>query len=207
MNKILSSAFALCLLVLGTQKSHSQTLVTLSDFSNLSGQGATFSGSWRGGSPAANQYVQNTGFGTITTVNGGNPQDDGDFLVEPVSTLNIGSLNQISLTLRVDSGNTDASLKVILFDDQLTSIAATFSLSGLTTGSFTTLQSTLSSNIGFHRNLVSAWQISGGAGVATNNTRVSLDNVAVVPEPSTYALLGVAGVSAVIFARRKRQAA
>src|SRR2546425_9137109 len=90
--------------------------VVLSDFSNLAAQSPTFSGSWRGGSPVADQFVQNSGFISLQPVNGGNPQDDGDFLVAPLA-FSIAGLNQISLTARVDTGNAASSLIVLLYDN------------------------------------------------------------------------------------------
>jgi len=205
MTRPLRFLLVICSIACSFQAASSQTLVTLSDFNSFSSQATTFEGSWRGGSPAANQYVQGSGFISITPVNSGNPQDDGDvFVDDSASPLNIGNLTQVAFTLRVDTGNADPNLKVTLYDGSLKTATANFTLSSLTVGSFTTLLSPLSFTPGFNKADVEAFQISGGQAVASNNTRVSFDNLAVVPEPSSYAMLAI-GALTFGFAMRKRR--
>ena len=188
--------------VTGGVAAHSQTL---SNFSNFSNQLPTFSGSWEGGNPTADQYIQNASSISIAPVNSGNPQDDGDFLVDTSSApINIGTFGNIAFTLQVDAGNADTSLKVLLYDGNFKTATATFNLSGLTTGTPATLISALSFSSGFLKSDVEAWQVAGGQAVAANNTRLTFDNIAVVPEPSTYALFVAGALGLGVAARRRR---
>ena len=182
---------------------HSPAQVVLSDFSNLAGQNPTFEGSWRGGSPIANQYVQNSGFISIQSVSGGNPLDDAsDFFVTP-STFSIGSFVTVSVTAKIDTGNAASSFKLLLQDGNFKTEVATFSLASFN-GSFSTQTSTLSTTSGFDSSHIVLWQIVSGNPGNSNAFRVSFDNAAVVPEPSTFALLGL-GLAGALAARRHRR--
>jgi hypothetical protein len=189
MSGILSLILRVCALFACFYFSAGQAAVTLSDFSNFAGQTPFAGGSW---ATPADQFIQNNGNISITSVNGGNPRDDGDFLVSPASPFSIGSLNQISLTLRIDSGNTATGLKVFLEDGMGKTEIASFTLSSFNSASFTTVVAPLTLTSNFDTSNIIAWDIAGGNPAGINNVRVSLDSIFVVPEPSSIVLLAVA---------------
>lgn len=184
------------------------TQVTLSTFDNFAAQAPDFSGSWDPSvSPADDQYIQNLGFISITSVAGGNPREEGEFTVQPPLSLNTSGLNQIALTARVDSGNAAQNLNVLLFDSAFQTVFATFSLAGFS-AAFSTVTTAYSINPSFNPASVVAWQVTGGDPLdpTPEEVRVSLENLAVVPEPSSAALFGF-GMAAMGLRRRRRLAA
>jgi hypothetical protein len=180
----------------------SNAQILLSDFSDLNAQNPAFNGSWDGGSPSVPQYIQGSGFISITPVNGGNPQNDGSFISLFDNPITLAGFDIISLTLRVDSGNTAPSFSIILYDSALATANAVFSLASFDS-TFTTQQQNLIFDSGFNPNEVVAWSASGTNAPPDQPVRVSLDNVSVVPEPSSLALLLLSGAG-LLASRRRR---
>ncbi|MFZ4682264.1 MAG: PEP-CTERM sorting domain-containing protein [Terrimicrobiaceae bacterium] len=195
---LLLLSFSVCSLTL-----QGQTLI--SDFSNIAVQAFDpFNGNWNGGSPAANQYIQNTGFIVIAPVNGGDPKGDGSFDASLAGTtpISFASITQLSLTARVDSGNQATSVEVQIRDSAFTVIGSATFATSLFTSSFSTVSAPFVLGGGGTITDATYFRMAGD-GVAANSVRVSFDNLAAVPEPSTIALavLGLIGVTA---ARRRR---
>ncbi|MDX6766827.1 MAG: PEP-CTERM sorting domain-containing protein [Candidatus Methylacidiphilales bacterium] len=106
--------------------------------------------------------------------------------------------SQVSLDGLILSGNTSSVYTFNIIDSGLNVLAsATFTAAELTG---VDVLKTL--NIISPINAANGWQIAAD-GSPLSNTRVSFDNVALVPEPSTYALLLVGGVALVALRRNK----
>lgn len=196
MKKILTT------LVLVAMSSGLQAQILISDFSNLNAQLFDFNNSWFFGS--SNQYIQDNGFISITPVNGGDPKGDGNFsaALDGTAPLDFSSITQLSLTARIDTGNQNGSVVIVVFDSLFDQIGlATFD-SSLFTSSFSVAQSPFIFGGGGVATDAFYW-VLGGDGSAGNSVRMSFDNVSAVPEPATLALvgLGLVGLAAV---RRRR---
>ncbi len=158
--------------------------VLISDFSDIGAQAFTpFNQSWNGGSPLTDQYVQNSGNISITAVNGGSPTGQGSFdavfpgsnLQTPASVDLSGTLT-LDLTARVDAGNTNSSLTIVLDDNQGIEIgSATFLTSEFTT-SFSTVDAVFTPIGGGNISQAAVWTLSGDAS-PNDNVRMSFDNL------------------------------
>ena len=194
------------LLALMASSHFASAQVLISDFSSIGTQAfSPFNASWYNGS---NQFTQGSGFTSITSVSGGNPQGDGSFdaVIAGSTPLNLTGFNTLSLTARVDSGNTDISLGINLYDSSFTPIGSAI----FSTSSFTSSISTVNASIALTGNITDAtyWTLSGD-NIASDNVRMSFDNLSIgaVPEPSSVALMSV-GLAALgfFFYRRSSKA-
>ena len=194
--------------------------ILISNFSDLADQAYTpFNSSWNGGTGSVDQFVQNSGYVSITPVDGGNPDGMGSFdaafpgsdLNNP-SSVNFGSITVLQLTARLDAGNNSGSFTVVISDENDVEIGqATFFASSFGS-SFSAVNATFDLTGGGDATQATYWTLGGDA-VRGDNVRASFDNLtaytsapATVPEPSTYALLGL-GLVALYSCRRKRSAA
>lgn len=170
--------------------------MVLSDFSNFASQNPFFGQTWD--NPA--QFSQGAGFASIQPVGGGNPKDDGNFLVVPANR-NFSSFRFVEITARVDSGNATASFNFYLEDNSggVRSVPFTIASFG---SSFSTLSAALPT-AGIDLTDILFWGISTSSN-PVSDFRVSFDNVALtVPEPSA-GLLILLGVGLFGFGNRRR---
>jgi len=192
-----------------------QADIVLSNFDNFSLQYfAPMGTSWNGGSPSIDQYVQNTGYISITPVNGGDPKGDGYFFagLPGSATLNFTGLTFLSINARVDAGNASSIFHIQLFDDVNPNPVATttFTASSFTSSFSTQSAAIVLSGIGDITH-ITYWRMDGD-NINSNSFRYSFENlsaITAVPEPSTYAL-GAVSLLALCIARRglcKRRAA
>lgn len=191
--------------------------ILVSDFANLSGDGFNYFFSWFGGTPSADQFLQNSGFVSIQGINGGNPTEDGfaqKNIAGPAGT-NVNNL-QIELTAKLAPGNGASQAVIFLLDSDGTELDFSFPLlvnSPFNASTFTTSKIFVSPTNGVqisagsdgvfdlsHVTTVGLAGIDGG----TNDFRIFYDNLSltVVPEPSTLGL-GLLGLSACVFRLRR----
>jgi hypothetical protein len=183
--------------------------VLIDDFSAFAANSPVFDFSWSGGTPVAKQYVQDSGFISIAPVNGGTPQDDGNFFVAPalwsggIDLSSGGTNDKIALTARFDAGNLATNIVVIFTDSDLNAASATFTGFGSTFSTQSISMASFSAAINWAS--VIDWTISGGAPVGSDAFRASFTNIEAnaVPEPTTWALLA-AGLTTVMIFRRRR---
>jgi hypothetical protein len=189
------------------------TILTISNFSDLSAQAySPFTGSWNNGT--ADQYTQGSGFVSITPVDLGNPQGDGNFNAifagstsSPTSVNLTGLTDTLSLTAMLNTGNTDSLIKVTLRDASFNVLGtANFATSDFNSSSF----STESVSISLTGNISDAtyWTLYGD-GNADDNVRMSFDDLTLgVPEPSSIALFGsgIAGLCLFGYLRSRKMA-
>jgi hypothetical protein len=176
--------------------------ITISDFSAFAP--STSDATWLGGSPTAvSQFTQDVGFISITSVGGGNPTENGYFQVDTSSSpLNLTSQPNIRLNARFDAGNADTTITIAFADGDLNEAFAVFS--GFTS-SFSAVEVARNSFSGsVSWNDIQSWTISGGAPAGSAAVRWSVDNLAAVPEPSTYALMALGGLVLFFIARRRK---
>lgn len=190
-----------------------QTLI--SDFSDLQGDGTlTFLDTWFQAPDA--QYTQNVGYITIEPVggNGGNPASAGSFQVAGVS-FDLTTYGSVQISAREDSGNAVSTFNVVFYNGVGANLGPsqqfTFTSSDFSGGAFVQHSISLSSpsltDPGFDPTAVTHWSLEGDySNDPGPSFRMSFDNLQFlpVPEPSTWALLGLGG--AVIWLRRKRRA-
>lgn len=171
----------------------------IDDFSDAAS--TTFSpwnGAWSSG--GVDQYTQGSGFISIAPVSGGDPTGDGDFDgIVAGGTQNFSSgFGSVQLTLRLDSGNTATSFIVRLRDSSFNVAAtASFTAASFSIGSFTAV--TQAWSVGGGGSLTDiTYYTFGGDNLNPSAVRVSVGEIAVIPEPSVGALLllgaGLAGV-------------
>jgi hypothetical protein len=181
--------------IISATVSSSFASVVLSDFNDFASQSPSLNGGWA--------YTQDaSGFISITA-----GKDDGDFLVVPNNAFNLQNLAPIAVavTARVDSGNAATSFAVLLYDINSDTATATFNISNFS-GAFSTQVASIVADNAFDFSNVVYWQISGGNPTGSNFFRMSFDNAQVqsVPEPSTFALVGLGTAFAGWMARRKK---
>jgi len=170
--------------------------ILISDFSNLSTQAfSPFGQSWNGGTPAADQFVQNSGNVSITSVNGGNPDGQGNFNASlPGSeSVNLTGMLTLQLTARVDSGNANTALTIVLEDGSFTEIGTATFLASSFNSSFSTVNAPITLAGGGDITNATFWTLSGD-NVVGDTVRMSFDNldaILAVPEPSSFAMLGL----------------
>lgn len=213
MKKCFASLIVTLTLCLSSHLSFGQLI--LNGFSSISYTGdpdtsnSDFQGSWLSGSTA--QFTQSSGFITITPVSGGDPKGDGSALfsvggvaLSNVQPVNLGSLSQLSLTLRLEPSNTSTSFTVQLLDSNAASIGSVvFPAASFNSVSFTSVTLPISFEGGSTSSL--SYFFLFGDSSPSSNVRASIDQLAAVPEPSTWALVGL-GLGGILLARRRRVA-
>ncbi len=194
MNKLYSVFAAGVLAAVSSATAFGATL--LSDFNNGDLTG-TFSNTWSG------SLVQNGTFASI-----GSPATDfGDYRSLTFSAIDISGLSTVSITARLDSGNTATGFTVNLISGSGSAFAsAYFDASLFNTGSFVTVTTAWVDGGSFNPASLRAWQITGGSPSSTTNFRMSFDSLSVsaVPEPATYAgFFGLAALGFCVLRRRR----
>ena len=187
--------------------------LALENFSSFVSPQTLFYGDWSstgdlfiGSTTPAATFSQGSGFYNITGVSNA----DSSFVERSfTSSLNLGSNNQLALSLRLLSNNTADSLTVFLLDTSARTASVTFLTSDFNTAGFFERTLALTADVGFDTNQVSAFRISGNDPFNGGILSISLDNLAAtgraVPEPSTYGLIGAAALLIGIVSRTRRR--
>lgn len=213
MNTSKSTAFLLallCVLSFTGTSARAQLIVTNGDFQDLTGLSTDIPGLWYGGVPAG--WTGVNGNFSVRELNPGSPT--GDYVANlnvlsktsPFEALRqaVGTLSSagiITLSLNVTDLSTGYSMSMGIFNTQNSSnyadwIALALPPGNITTTGFQTLSTAVAIDAGTPIG-VAFWASAGAPGI---------DDVTVVPEPSTYALLvlGAAGAGAHLIRRRRR---
>lgn len=168
--------YIITLLVLSSVSLHAQLITNF-------GTNAGSSGTW----------VYNSGTSTLSGTEG-----LGDTLAGVPTVVNYTGASFISLTANVTTAPNN-NFTFILLDGEGDSVEAIFDWASFIGGA--TVQSALSTNGLFNSANVIDWNlVGGGSGTTINATLTSASGV--IPEPSTYALLGL-GLGALFFVRRR----
>jgi hypothetical protein len=129
------------------------------------------------------------------------------------SSLNLGSFDQLALTLRLLNDNTADSLTVFLLDTSARVASATFTTADFSAAGFSTRTLAFTPEIGFASGAVAGFRLSGNDPFASGVLSVAIDNLsatgrapAAVPEPATYSLLGAGTLAILAISRRTRRA-
>lgn len=213
MNTSKSTAFflaLLCVLSFTGNSARAQLIVTNGDFQDLTGLSTDIPGLWYGGVPAG--WAGVNGNFSVRELDPGSPTGDYVANLNVLSTTSpfvalrqaVGTLDSagiITLSLNVTDLSTGYSMSMGIFNTQNSSnyadwIALALPPGNITTTGFQTLSTAVAIDAGTPIG-VAFWAGAGAPGI---------DDVTVVPEPSTYALLmlGAAGTGAHLIRRRRR---
>lgn len=213
MNTSKSTAFflaLLCVLSFTGTSARAQLIVTNGDFQDLTGLSTDIPGLWYGGVPAG--WAGVNGNFSVRELDPGSPTGDYVANLNVLSTTSpfvalrqaVGTLDSagiITLSLNVTDLSTGYSMSMGIFNTQNSSnyadwIALALPPGNITTTGFQTLSTAVAIDAGTPIG-VAFWAGAGAPGI---------DDVTVVPEPSTYALLvlGAAGTGAHLIRRRRR---
>lgn len=214
MNASKSTAFflaLLCVLSFTGTSARAQLIVTNGDFQDLTGLSIDIPGLWYGGVPVG--WTGVNGSFTVRELNPGSPTGDYVANLNVLSTTSpsfvafrqaVGTLDStgiITLSLNVTDLSTGFIMSMGIFNTQNSSnyadwIALALPPGDITTTGFQTLSTAVAIDAGTPIG-VAFWASAGAPGI---------DDVTVVPEPSTYALLvlGAAGMGAHLIRRRRR---
>jgi len=212
MNKsfLLSTAFAAILVLVAADRSQAQLIVQNGDFQDLTGLSTDIPGVWFGGVPAG--WAGVNGNFSVRELNPGSPTGDYVANLNVLSTTSpfvalrqaVGTLDSagiITLSINVIDLSTGFTMSMGIFNTQSSSDYANWIPLALPPGDISTTGiQTLSTAVAIDAGTpigVAFWAGSGAPGI---------DDVTVVPEPSTYALLvmGAAGLGAHAARRRRR---
>ena len=187
-----------------------QSQILMSNFSDLAGQAfSPFDSSWYGGSPAANQFSQDSGFVSFLPVSGGNPTGTGS-LIANIAGSSLGSnpvsfsgVTSLSLTVRVDTGNASTSVSIEVLDSSgTTSIGSAQFAASSFTSTFSTITAPFVLTGNGNVSTAAYWTMSGDANIGNpTDFRMSFDNLTAIPETSTGVLVGL-GLVAVFLSRK-----
>jgi hypothetical protein len=207
---LLSTAFAAIFVLFAAHRSQAQLIVQNGDFQDLTGLTTDVPGVWYGGVPAG--WAGVNGNFSVRELNPGSPTGDFVANLNVLSTTSpfvalrqaVGTLNStgiITLSLNVTDLSSGFTMGMGIFNTQNSSnygdwIALALPPGDITTTGFQTLSTAAAIDAGTPIG-VAFWAGSGAPGI---------NDVTVVPEPSTYALLGLgaAGLGAHLARRRRR---
>jgi len=168
----------------------------------------------------ASSAVLITNFGSGPTVDGvsdwsytslsstlSGTSDAGGALSEAISSINIGTNNQLSLTARLTSSTLiDPDFSVSLFSGGGTA-TADFNFNDFSSANPVTQVAALVPGVGFDGSSVTQWFMTAGGSNAESFT-IEFGSLSAVPEPSTIGLLLIGGgLSAFAMGRRRRHRA
>ena len=203
------------LLLSGASALHAQLLENFSSFESAS---TLFYGDWSstgdlftGETTPTASFAQDAGFYSFTSTSN---VDTAFAELTFASSFNLGSNNQLSLSLRLLDDNTAGGLTVTLFDAGFNTAAATFALSDFTTADFTTVNVAFTAFAGFDQSDVTGFRLSGNDPFGSGVFSVAMDHLdvtraistppAAVPEPGTYGLLAGSVLAGLVVWRRRR---
>jgi len=194
----------LIILLLASGTLHSQVLL-VSDFDNISTQSfSPFNGNWIGGEPLTDQFIQEAGFISITSLNGGDPKGEGGFdaSLDGGVPLDFSGITHLSLVARIDSGNQVGGVVVEIRDSEFRVIGTSLFVSSSYNSSFSAQEAVFVLTGDGLVSDAAYWRLAGD-GIAGNSIRMSFDDLVAIPEPSTVSLAVVSLVGLAI-ARRRR---
>lgn len=182
--------------------------ILISDFESIATQAyLPFNDTW---SNPVDQFTEGSGFISITSIAGGDPTGEGGFnanidgSLDGSNPIDLTGYTYLSLTARVDAGNTSGFTVILLRDSAFEIIGtAQFLTSSFNAVTFESV--TVPFELSGAGLLADAayWTIAGDG--LPGSYRMSLDNLSAstVPEPSACALLALGLMS---FAFRRRHA-
>lgn len=188
--------------------------VLLNDFSAFESANTYFYGGWEasgdpfGTNTPTGTFSQSAGYYSFASTTNADSAFADYFFAAPI---NLGTLDTLSLTLKLLPDNTAGQITLTLFDDTFNeSATTTFSLGSFNTVAFVTANGALSPSGLFNPAAVSAFRISGNDPFGADTFSVEIDHLAAVsaiPEPSTYAaIFGAVALGGVLLRRRFRRA-
>ena len=191
--------------------------IALENFSSFQSATTFFFGEWSSsGDPFVGDptpvatFSQGTGFYNLAS----GTNADSSFVERSfASSINLGSNDFLSLSLRLLGDNTADSLTVFLIDAGFRTAFATFQSSAFNAATFTEQSVMFTADTGFSLAEVTSFRIGGNDPFASGVLSVALDNlsatssgIGAVPEPSTYGLMGAFVLLALVYARRAKSA-
>lgn len=187
----------------------------LNDFSAFYKAETTyFKGSWTAGADSGPIASFQQGAGVFDFVGGTNSSEAGVdfFFMNPsltdIAPLNVGVNRTLQVNAQTLAGNAATSFVVILFDNSASQkfASATFDLTSISGSSISTVSSLLTAQAGFDWSQVQGFTITGGITGGSQLLNLRMDGLAVIPEPSTYAMiLGGLTLGVVVIRRRAKK--